>query len=62
MVGCQGDCQGDASVDNQQTERTSVSRTVPLTHPKGTAQDYVNARLNNPDSLLDTINSLERFR
>ena len=29
---CQAGCQGDGSVDNQQTERKSVSRTVPLTH------------------------------
>ena len=29
---------------------------------KGTAQDYVNARRNNPDSLSDTIKELEKFR
>lgn len=30
--------------------------------PNGTAQDFVNARRNNPYNLLDTLDELERFR
>ena len=46
----------------QQMKGTLLWGLLQSKYPKGTAQDYVNARLKNPDSLLGTINDLESYR
>ena len=47
---------------HQQMKGTLLWGLLQSKYPKGTAQDYVNARLKNPDSLLGTINDLESYR
>jgi|GEM_PF-3345621 len=47
---------------HQHMQNTLLWRLLQINFPNGTAQDYVNARRNNPDSLLDTILALEGFR
>ena len=47
---------------HQQMQNTLLWRLLKKNFPNGTPQDYVNAIRNNPDSLLDAILELERFR
>ena len=47
---------------HQQMQNTLLWRLLEKNFPNGTPQDYVNAIRNNPDSLLDAILELERFR
>ncbi|MBP3505307.1 MAG: DUF4329 domain-containing protein, partial [Lachnospiraceae bacterium] len=47
---------------HQHMQNTLLWNLLFANFPNATAQDFVNARRNNPDSLLDTINALESFR
>ena len=47
---------------HQNMKNTLLWKLLCVNFPKATAQDFVNARRNNPDSLLDTLDELERFR
>ena len=47
---------------HKQMQNTLLWGLLQSNFPNGTSQDYVNARRANPNSLLDTINALERFR
>lgn len=47
---------------HQQMQNTLLWGLLKSNFSNGTAQDYVNARRDNPDSLLSTINALESYR
>lgn len=53
----------DSRIDiHQSMQNTLLWNLLLINFPNGTPQDYVNARRNNPTSLLDTIHALEGFR
>ena len=46
----------------QHMRNTLLWNLLEINYPNASPQDWVNARRNNPDSLLDMLNVLERFR
>ncbi len=46
----------------QHMRNTLLWNLLEINYPNSSPQDWVNARRNNPDSLLDMLNVLERFR